>query len=63
MVANLCADSLCLKKDTCRRYVVDPITDIKLNHATRIAASLKNPNEEICSKYWLITVTSPKTII
>lgn len=53
----LCANSLCQRKNTCRRFTDDPLNLIHKNRKARIDANLHSVDEIECSKYLAAQVT------
>lgn len=53
----LCADSCCLKKDTCKRFTTHPLNEIRVNHKIRIEPTLRHQEEKECRKYKAISLT------
>ena len=54
---NLCADRKCDKKNSCFRFVTDPLATIQTNAVVRIEATLKHPDERSCSKFYPVVYT------
>lgn len=63
---TLCADRKCLNRGSCFRYTADPLEamgEMATKTHIHVEASLHDPLEKTCSKYWPIrlTIIEPKT--